>query len=244
MVGSRLTGGCVPRPARGWCPGLADDARLNMLGALTTLVRLTPTYPPSLVRPGVWSRLEGEHHRRGPMTLDQYTNGVLQGVALVLGLGSALLLGHVAAKWSVGYISRHIEVPRPPGVLSITWSAVTRIPGDDSVRLIGAADRLVAFFSIGYDKPEWLAAWLALKLAAKWDAWANIIKVPPRLEGVADLDFLRSRVSWGARTYQRFIVGTFVNVLAGILGFGVYAAVVKSSASTNLVRSILCLFAR
>jgi len=178
------------------------------------------------------------------MYLEQCNHVVLLGQAWLVGLLTSLLVGEAVAMLVLGWILRRIEVPAPPGVRSMEWDSAIRIPGQDTVLLIGAADRIVAFFSIKDGKPEWLAAWLALKVAAKWDAWANITKVPPKLPGVADLDFLRSRASWGARTYQRFIVGTFVNVLAGILGVGIYVAVVKSSVSTDLVRSVICLLAR
>jgi hypothetical protein len=69
--------------------------------------------------------------------------------------------------------------------------------------------------------PEWaiIGGWLAFKLASGWQTWANIIKVPSEFPGVPPLQYFLWRKQLGAYVYSRFIIGTLLNILVGLLAW-------------------------
>jgi len=60
---------------------------------------------------------------------------------------------------------------------------------------------------------------MAFKVASKWESWQNVVRVPDTLTepNVSQLELLRARRQWGAILYTRFLCGTLVNVLIGVL---------------------------
>jgi len=81
--------------------------------------------------------------------------------------------------------------------------------------------RFFFFFSILF-APTVTIAWLAFKMASKWEAWTNLYRVPDAIRRVDPLDFLRARVAWGSRIYQRFLIGTSANLIASFVGIGLF----------------------
>ncbi len=66
-----------------------------------------------------------------------------------------------------------------------------------------------------------IGAWLAFKVASKWNAWTNITAVPKQVEGMADLDFAIGRRRWASHVLTTFLVGTACNICVGMLGAAV-----------------------
>jgi hypothetical protein len=90
---------------------------------------------------------------------------------------------------------------------------------------IGLLERVLFFtaLSMGANGPFIIAGYLGFKVAAKWEAWRNIVKVPRRLEDIAggeeNLDYFLLRKHWGSIRLSTFLVGTLYNMLCAMAGY-------------------------
>ena len=103
------------------------------------------------------------------------------------------------------------------------WDEIIKRPSGGV--LVGIIERLIflaAFWNEGYMLI--IPAWLAFKVAAKWESWKNIIQVPHALntqeedkEPLKRLQYLKVRNDWGTYLLTRFMVGTGSNLLISLL---------------------------
>ena len=66
-----------------------------------------------------------------------------------------------------------------------------------------------------------VAAWLAFKVASKWNAWTNITAVPKQVADIDQLDLAIGRRRWASHVLTTFLVGTGYNVCAALVGAAV-----------------------
>jgi len=105
-----------------------------------------------------------------------------------------------------------------------------------AVRWLGWLELVAFYMAIWHgDGAEWLVAgWLGFKVAAKWETWSNIIKVP----GEGDV---QDRMHWGTWILQRFLIGTIANIVAALIATGIGRGVITifeiSVRSANTVSS-------
>ena len=118
------------------------------------------------------------------------------------------------------------EIPLPPPSSSserqrAQWEELTL--GNEGGVLIGWIERFMFFGALwlGAGAELLIGAWLAFKVASKWNAWTNVTEVPQKLEGLDDLDFLIARRRWASNVLTTFLVGTGFNILVAILGAAV-----------------------
>jgi len=117
--------------------------------------------------------------------------------------------------------------PSPPvGIDANVWLDI--IGRGSAASVLGHLERLLAFAAFWQEAPIIIAGWLAFKVASGWNNWSFIVRLPEKIEGVKDLDYLRARSQLGSWVFHRFLIGTLSNVLAG-LG----AAVVAKSLSSR-----------
>lgn len=90
--------------------------------------------------------------------------------------------------------------------------------GDEGGAFIGWLERLLFFGAFLTAAHVLIAAWLAFKVASKWNAWTNITAVPKELEGFNDLDLAIARRRWASHLLTTFLVGTAYNLCAAMLG--------------------------
>lgn len=110
------------------------------------------------------------------------------------------------------------------------WNAVVNI-GDSLIspnRWLGRFE--VTFFYIClFSRPEGIGAWLVFKVAVKWESWANIVKIPNKIKSgekeIDDLEFLELRNKLATVVSQKFMIGTLGNILAAIVGFGLFCII-------------------
>ena len=119
-------------------------------------------------------------------------------------------------------IGKKIEIPRPNRIPESEWKELTMIPGRPGGRWIGHIERFLFFVSIITGVPELTVAWLAFKVASKWEAWGNVYKIPPKLHRATEFEFFLARTRWGSRTFQRSVVGTGANLAAAFIGVGLF----------------------
>jgi len=117
-------------------------------------------------------------------------------------------------------VGERINFPDKPDEMSDDQynQILEKIPGGDSM---GFFERFVFFIALASGAPSLVVAWLGFKVASKWDAWRNIYQVPDSLDEVSDLDWFLIRRAFGARIYQRFVIGTAANFLAAAVGAGI-----------------------
>ncbi len=145
-------------------------------------------------------------------------------VVVVLGAAILLLLGKTCG-WLFNRKLTWSGADAPPGVDQEQWRTAVQGPGPGAA-LIGRLESLLVYLSVlylGKEAAVIIGGWFAFKVASKWEVWSNVIKMPASLRGSTDLDLLRARRKLGYVMYDRFLVGTLLNVLLG----AIVAAIVR-----------------
>ena len=86
--------------------------------------------------------------------------------------------------------------------------------------MLGVLERLIILISLASQTPLVIGAWLAFKVAARWEVWRNLVQVPSKFGARERLSDLVARRKWGAIMYMRFLLGTASNVLLGAIAYG------------------------
>jgi len=127
----------------------------------------------------------------------------------------------------LNYLRDRIQVPRPRGLSRAdiaTWTQIANTPGPAGGRWIGALERAFLFLAILASVPTLLIAWLAFKVATKWEVWTNLYRVPDKLPRLNQMDFFLARTRLGARVFQRFMVGTLFNLGSALVAYLLFLA--------------------
>lgn len=103
----------------------------------------------------------------------------------------------------------------PPGIAEDRWRRVTSMSGIG--RWLGLLEAFVSLVAFWSEAHVIIAGWLAFKVASKWENWRNVIQVPTHLEGVGDTDYLIARAAWGNWIYTRFVFGTGISLMIGMV---------------------------
>jgi hypothetical protein len=135
--------------------------------------------------------------------------------AQLLGLRTRTLLEEVPSKPNA-----------PDGISPEELNKALLIGEEDekTARIIGWMERALFFFSIYFEAYLLAGGWLTLKVASKWAIWQNIVKMPDNFpynpdDAKADvLKALRVKNQWGGRLLNRFMLGTFYNLMCGLCG--------------------------
>jgi hypothetical protein len=135
----------------------------------------------------------------------------------------AVVGGHYVAAWLLDRVAAQFygrwggEPPVPEAVSPEIWKAgiVEHAPGD---AVLGHLERLI-FFAAFWVAGGWAlaAAWLVFKVVAKWHAWNALA----RLGDAAPLEDRAALLARAAFDYRLFVLGTAVNLVAGIAGLAV-----------------------
>jgi len=105
--------------------------------------------------------------------------------------------------------------PKPPkGMDEYAWYDIVGRRSGGIV--LGHLERLLAFAAFWQGAPVLIAGWLAFKVASGWQNWNLIVRLPEKIDGVNDLDYLRARSQLGAWIFHRFLIGTVGNILVGL----------------------------
>jgi len=142
-------------------------------------------------------------------------------VGIVAGL-AALFVSRPCVGFVLSRIAPWDQALPPKGVAPEDWMAAVRGTGAKSASWLGGLECLLAYVATvafsGSAGPI-IGGWMAFKVASKWESWQNVVRVPETLteSNVSQLDFLRARRQWAALLYTRFLCGTLLNVLIGVL---------------------------
>jgi hypothetical protein len=133
----------------------------------------------------------------------------------LLGLFATLVLGF-GVKPLIDCAKKSMVLPAPNATLEREWAALMK--GNEGGRVLGYLERFFFFGAFWGEANGAAAAWLAFKVASKWNAWSNVISVPKEIEGLDPIQFLIARRCWGSHLLTTFLIGTLANILAGGLG--------------------------
>lgn len=133
---------------------------------------------------------------------------------VLIGLLAMLILG-LGVKPLMDYAKRSMHLPPPSARLKAQWVALTK--GNEGGRVLGYLERFLFFGAFWAEAQIVVGAWLAFKVASKWNAWSNIVAVPQAIEGLDPIDYLIARRSWGSHLLMTFLIGTLSNLIIGFL---------------------------
>lgn len=138
----------------------------------------------------------------------------------LVGLVVVIILGY-PIKWLLDHVSDEIDTKLPYGAKEMRdledWKK--KIESTERGGLwLGYLERTISYLTFLLEAYTLLIAWLAFKVASKWEVWSNINKVPDDPES-EEYDFnIWERRMWATRILQRFNIGTLSNILAGLIG--------------------------
>lgn len=134
---------------------------------------------------------------------------------ILIGLVTIYLLG-IGVGPLLKYAQRAATLPAPNEALKDKWATLTS--GDEGGKILGRLERLAFFGAFWIESTLFVGAWLAFKVASKWNAWSNVISVPKTISGIDEVDYLISRRRWGSQVLMTFLIGTLANIIIGFLG--------------------------
>ena len=86
---------------------------------------------------------------------------------------------------------------------------------------LGVLERVLFFGSLWLGRYEVAAGWLAFKVAAKWAAWQNIMKMPDQIFKDDIWMEFKNRNMVGSYLVGRFLNGTLYNIICAAIGWTV-----------------------
>lgn len=152
-------------------------------------------------------------------------------VEILLGLLGTFILGF-AVKPLMACAKKSMPVPPPSTALAAQWTNLTS--GNEGGCVLGYLERILFFGAFWAEAHTVIGAWLAFKVASKWNVWSNVISVPEIIEGLDPINYLIARRCWGSQLLMTFLIGTLSNVIIGFLG------VLVGRYGYQLLRFVVC----
>lgn len=118
-------------------------------------------------------------------------------------------------------ITRKIPIVQPDSMNDQHWKDITEMPAGGEI--VGRLELILYFIAL-LSNPVYIGGLLTFKIAAKWEAWKNIVQVPDhKLDAFpSEISYFIFRRKLGSRLLNRFLVGTFGNILFAVVGYGFY----------------------
>ena len=139
-------------------------------------------------------------------------------ISLFVGIAALGVFG-----FGAGFLNRSVKalapLRSPTDAIAEKWSILTASDGGGLSQ--GEWERALFFVSIWIDAHLLVGAWLAFKVASKWQVWSGVVALPKELPDVDPLDYLIARREWGARTLTTFLVGTAYNIVAAVVAVAI-----------------------
>ena len=141
-------------------------------------------------------------------------------ISFIIGLAATEALGSLIPML-FKHTEKKIHIERPIGMSDEQWRGLWQIAKGGCI--VGHLERILYFIALLFN-PVYIGGILTFKIAAKWEAWKNIVQVPQKkLEGFpSELSYFIYRKKLGSRLLNRVLVGTFSNILFAVVGYGFY----------------------
>jgi hypothetical protein len=96
-------------------------------------------------------------------------------------------------------------------------------------KCLGMFETSFFYICLIINMPEGIGAWLVFKVAVKWEAWTNIVKLPEKIlykeKEVDGLEYLVARNKLATVVNQKFLIGTLGNIMAALAGMGIFSMI-------------------
>ncbi len=132
----------------------------------------------------------------------------------ILGLLVFVLLNGRAKSFNTA-IKKKLEAPAPNERYAGAWAQLLLPDGGGDV--LGCLERIAFFLAVLAEHGEFVGVWLLFKVAAKWEVWSTIVRLPENLPAVDPMKYLVARRRLAARVLMSFLIGTLYNVIAGFV---------------------------
>lgn len=89
-------------------------------------------------------------------------------------------------------------------------------------RSIGILESLLFYLSLVVGYPVFIGAWLVFKVAAKWETWAHVVRLPELSESDMKSQQVEDRIRFGSWLLSRFLLGTLLNIAIAVFAAWLY----------------------
>lgn len=121
---------------------------------------------------------------------------------------------------AVGPIVRKLtDDMRPEGAWSIDVLAAGKP--------IGLLETTVYMLPIISGNPIFIGGWLVFKVAAKWENWAHVVRLPELKSLDLNSAEFENRARFGSWLHSRFLIGVLLNILVSVIGAWSYLQFAK-----------------
>lgn len=84
--------------------------------------------------------------------------------------------------------------------------------------IIGFLERTIYTLAIIVGHPVFIGGWLAFKVAAKWENWAHIVRLPELKSSDLNSTEFEHRAKFASWLHSRFLIGVLLNIVISIIG--------------------------
>lgn len=129
---------------------------------------------------------------------------LLGSLIVILALG--LLVGP-----AVRYLTDHIRPEK-------SWKEDVLAAG----RPIGLLETIIYMFALISGNPAFIGGWLVFKVAAKWENWAHVVRLPELTTLDLNSPEFENRAKFASWLHSRFLIGVLLNIIVSVIGAWCY----------------------
>lgn len=94
-------------------------------------------------------------------------------------------------------------------------------------RPIGLLEILIYTLAIISGNPTFIGGWLVFKVAAKWENWAHVVRLPElRTLDLNSAEF-ENRAKFASWLHSRFLIGVLLNIIVSVVAAWFYVQLTK-----------------
>lgn len=94
-------------------------------------------------------------------------------------------------------------------------------------RPIGILETIIYTLSIITGNSIFIGGWLVFKVAAKWENWAHVVRMPELKTLDLNSTEFENRAKFGSWLHSRFLLGVLLNIIVSIIGAWTYLQFTK-----------------
>lgn len=157
----------------------------------------------------------------------------------IAGFLATIFLAWIVALFMKWVVKKNEKLRSPEGVDDEKWQSAFQLSKEQMkpTKILGFFEAIIIFISLYIGKPEVIAGWLTFKLASKWQTWNAIMRLPEKIDGIDDIEYIGAKNQIASATLQRWLIGTLGNILAGFFGLMMGIGIIKG---LILLKLIIC----
>ena len=132
---------------------------------------------------------------------------------IILGYFYAIIGGHIFISWIVNKLWDEVQWRNKPDLRPVAY-----VP-----KLVGMIERMLYVAAFQFNSPEFVAVWLALKVAGQWNRWED------------DVHLEDGRIISGRFFFGIFLIGSALSIFYGFSGY----QIIENLASQKIYEAII-----